>query len=330
MTAETMKSSSTHILKSILTRSAVAVLLAFFGLDAKAQQPEVIFKVLAAQGEVVTTKATEQARLAAGKSLLKDQVIQVSGKGYLGLIHKTGKSLELKEPGTYNVWELDAVVNKTASTSLTKKYAKYVFGELQREDEKGMRRNHQQYMAVTGAVSRAVASATQVKAFVPAACTVSTTLPTALYWKPLEGTNTYKVTIQDLFDAVVWSQETADTSIVLDFSKIKGLESTRTGIVRVSSVQKGPKSAIGHPVKLLPEAESRLMKVELEEFKSQQDGIEEKSALNSLSLGYYYERCGLHLNALQCFKDAALLGGEVLDYQLQYQEYLVRAGIAVE
>jgi hypothetical protein len=327
-----MKQFSTPTLK--LTASLLGVLMLFLSsLEVMAQSPattaDVLFKVLAAQGDVATSKATEVTKLAAGKSLYRDQIVTVTGKSYLGLVHKTGKAIEIREPGTYKVWDLDAVVTNTASTSLTKKYAKYVFGELQREDDKGMRKNHQQYMAVTGAVSRAAAKTGVVKAYIPASTTISDGIPTSLSWAPVANAGGYVVTIQDMFDTIVWQKETIDTTLAVDFNELKGLANTRTGIIKVGTKARGMKNAIGYPIKLLPELEATKLKQELDEYSKQNNQGDQSTPLNDLVQGYFFESAGLNLNALASFRAAMIKAPEVEDYKLQYQDYLMRTGLLV-
>lgn len=294
-------------------------------ITASAQQAEAVFKVLAAQGDVVSTRQNEQQRLSAGKQLLRDQVVQVTGKAYVGLVHKSGKSLELKEPGTYNVWELDAVISKNANVSLTKKYAKYVFNELKKDDEGGMRRNHQQYMAVTGAVTRGANAQNVVHAYVPAATVIAEGLPPTLCWSSMPNTKGYTIMIQDLFDTVIWKQDTRDTAVKLDFAKLQALNQTRTGIIKVGTTEKGFKNAVGHPIKLATPSEVARIKAELAELQGGEES--NPSALSHMMLGYYFEQQNLHLNALDHFRQAAIISPEVEDFRLEYQEYMFRTGI---
>lgn len=309
---------------------SAVLLFTIFSVTATAQEAkqEILFKVLAAQGDVATTKSTELSRLAAGKSLYKDQVVQINGKGYLGLMHKSGKSVEIRQPGTYKVWDLDAVVTKTASSSLAKKYAKYVFGELQRDDEKGLRKNHQQYMAVTGSVSRSANKSGVVKAYIPQNTTVGSTIPATISWAPVaKSGGTYLVTIQDMFDAIVWQKETADTSILMDFSSLSQLTNSRTGIIKIGTKNKGLKHAIGYPIKLMQQDDALKLKEEMVEFEKETPTSAESTALNELIQGYFFESAGLNLNALESFRSAMVKAPEIEDYRIQYLDYLTRSGL---
>lgn len=322
-----MKRSFTH---QTPARLFLALGLAVLGLliqtQGIAQESEAIFKVLAAQGEVATNKQTEVVKLVAGKSLYRDQIIQITGKGYLGLMHKSGKPIELREPGSYKVWDLDASVSKVANASITKKYAKYVFGELQRDEDKPLRKNHQQYMAVTGAVSRAAMKAGVVKAYIPTSTYVSMLAPTTVFWSPVANADGYIITVQDMFDTVVWRKETNDTTVSINFAELKELAESRTGIIKVGTKTRGMKNAVGYPVKLMTESENIKVMAELADFKKT-EVTDSKSALDDLVMGFFYESAGLNLNALEAFKSAVIKAPEIEDYRYQYTEYLFRSGL---
>jgi len=90
-----------------------------------------IFKVLASSGsnKVQAQGATDWKPLFFGKKLLKGDKIIIADKGYLGLVFKNGKSIEIKKPGTYEVSKLAAEVAKQ-NASVNTKYTDFLAGEM--------------------------------------------------------------------------------------------------------------------------------------------------------------------------------------------------------
>ena len=95
---------------------------------------EEMFKVLASKGtnKVIGIGSTEAKPLLIGKKLYKGDKITLSEGCYLGLAHKSGKTIELKKSGTFEVAKLSSEVLSQNAT-LGKKYVDYVVSEIDRK-----------------------------------------------------------------------------------------------------------------------------------------------------------------------------------------------------
>src|SRR5690242_8936822 len=78
------------------------------------------FKVLASKGnnEIKTNGAWVP--LKTGASLRTGDELKLASNGYIGLVHKKGKPLEVKTPGSYQVAQLESQVN--SGSGIVSKY----------------------------------------------------------------------------------------------------------------------------------------------------------------------------------------------------------------
>src|SRR4051794_3038091 len=113
-----------------------------------------MFKVLASKGanKIAAQNSTEWRVLKIGEKINKTDKITVAENGYLGLAHKSGKTIELKKAGVYAAEKLSGEVSAQNAT-MGKKYVDFVVGEVTSKDE-DMTKNRHKYMAVTGSVER--------------------------------------------------------------------------------------------------------------------------------------------------------------------------------
>ena len=91
-----------------------------------------VFSVLAVNGPVFmqSGEGSEWKNLKAGESLNNDMKVRLDGDAYLGLVHKSGYTMEIKETGIYDVNDLNK--NFTGDENkLAKKLSGYVIHEIQ-------------------------------------------------------------------------------------------------------------------------------------------------------------------------------------------------------
>lgn len=284
---------------------------------------EAVFKVLAAKGEITSVESSNKNSLSAGKKLFKDQTIQVGGSGYVGLVHRTGKTMEIKAPGTYAVNELDkSFTANNAGSSVTKKYANYVFGEMTKEEEKNLKKNHQQFMAVTGAVSRSIVRTHGVKVNCPPTLATAS-IKTPLSWTKPQGTESFTIALFNMYDEVVWKTETSDTSMVLDFASLPGLKGSKMCVLKVLPKDKSLNTAGGYPIKFFNAEENTQFQNEYAAILETADG----SAASKIVQAIFFETYGLNLNALQSYKEAIGMAPDVEDYRALFTDFLSRTGV---
>jgi len=279
-----------------------------------------MFKVLASKGtNKATSNNTDWKPIKVGDKLLQQEKITLDENSYLALAYSNGKTIELKQKGTYEVAKL-ADELKAQNSSVSKKYVDFVVGEMTNQNE-DIAKNRHKYMAVTGSVERggyAITLKSPTESFVLSA-------PIRVQWKESKGVKTYVVVVCNLFEEVLLQQETSDSSAVLDLSKIKPSEQKN---LLWWVYAKGNTNVTSNKItlKFYPESKSAELNKEVAELKKD---LTQQSALNKIVLASFYEQNKLTLNAMENYQEAIVMEPEVEDYKALYGKFLQANNIAV-
>src|SRR6218665_3094361 len=92
------------------------------------------FKVLANKGANEVKTGNAWAAVKTGASLKKEDELKVTENSYLGLVHASGKPMELKQAGTYKVADLAAKMN--GGSSVLTKYTDFILSSNSAEAKK--------------------------------------------------------------------------------------------------------------------------------------------------------------------------------------------------
>ncbi len=302
--------------------SIMLVIVLFLGVSF-AQAQGYTFRVLANKGDNKVKRAGQSTALdlKTGATLNAGDELVVGGDNpYIGLMHKTGKTIEVRTAGTQKVSEIEKKL-AAKNTSVTSKYAQYIADKM----NDGGNTSLASRSNATGAVSRAlVGGAIPVK--VPDANNEVFGDYTILKWGHPEdkGDGTvYNVKIQDIFDEVIYSQETTDTMFKLVFDDIPN----ETGLYLVTIELKEDPSIKSEP----PVGIKRVVKEEVAEvtngYEDLQTELNEETALNKLIYASFFEENGLILDAMTKYEEAIALSPEVEDFQELYKNFLITNGI---
>ena len=121
--------------------------LAFFGVllltFGYAHAQDYAFKVLVNKGRNELKSGNNWQQLKVGLSLKSADELKISENSYLGLVHVSGKALELKESGNYKVVDLAAKVN--GGSNVLNKYTDFILSSATAPKNR---------LAATGAVDR--------------------------------------------------------------------------------------------------------------------------------------------------------------------------------
>lgn len=299
----------------------LTLILSFLLVSTMTYAQDEIFKVLASKGanKVVSSKSTEQKPILIGKKLFKDDKVIIGENSYLGLAHKSGKTIELKKAGTYEISKLSSEV-ASQNAGVAKKYVDFVAGELSSTDE-DMAKNRHKYMAVTGSVERDVKNASGIKVLTPKdVFTLST--PVTLRWVPThESSNTYVITLTDLSDEPVYTVETKENFVIVDLDKLN-IKKEKNLLWKVAVKDSKPKVESEPAIlKYVDEAKAATLEKQVADIKAE---LKEETALNKLVLASFYEENGLILEALASYEAAMKLEPEVEDYKIAYGKFLER------
>jgi hypothetical protein len=303
----------------------LSLLIVIFATSILSFAQDEIFKVLITKGsnKAIVASSTTPQDLIVGKKLYTSDKIVVGTGGYLGLSHKSGKTIELKTAGTYEVAKLVEQVT-TQNASVSSKYVTYVAGQMTANNE-DLAANRYKHMAVTGSVER---KTDKIKPLAPTQAMVLDEL-VILKWNLVKVNNEpakmYVITFTNMFDEELLVKETSDTQLVVDLAKLN--LKTEKNIVWSVKVKEAP--SIHSDKYNLQYVSDEKKAAELhDQFAALKSELSQETALNKLLLASFCADNKLTLNAMEYYEEAIALEPEVDEFKVIYGKYLVDSGLA--
>lgn len=277
---------------------------------------EQLFKVLVNKGK----NLVDDKPLYAGSKIHAGQTLYVVDGGYLALIYKNGKSMEIKTPGIFKVADLERQAIATSGT-FSKKYAELVLNEITKPND-AITIDRKKNMKVTGSVERGTESGLVM--ITPKNSDLLSKEVKLIWLSNASCTEGYVVKLKDMFDEPLKNYETTDTFVTVNVEEL-GLKNPKSFIVTLEPKQAQNKSnAEGKLVKMLDGKRAE----ELErEFKLVQEEAGDESALSKIILASFCEQNKLYLEAINYFEQATSIEPAVEEYKFAYQNFLDRLGL---
>ena len=286
----------------------VTALLAFSGVAAA---QEYAFKVLANKGNNEVKSGAEWQPLKTGATLNSGDELKLGDNAYIGLVHSSGKPVEVKESGIHQVSKLEEKV--PTGSSVLNKYTDFILSSNSAEAKKNR-------LSATGAVHRALGTAgpEAIKLLLPAEGHTGIYNSTAFINWEADGKGPYVISIKNMFEDVVETAETPETSYKIDLSAPKY---ARESAILVEVSAKADPSIISkrHMIKRLSPAEVQKISAGLQEIKGD---VNEETAVNKVILAGFYENNNLLIDAIYAYEQAMALEPEA--YKETYEELLLR------
>lgn len=280
-------------------------------------QADYAFKVLANKGANEYKSGDTWQPIKTGISLNVGDELKVSENAYLGLVSKTGKPMELKNPKNYKVADLLSQLG--TGTSVMSKYTDFILSSNSAEAKKNR-------MSATGAVHRGTKGTLTV--YLPETKN-SGVVGNSMYvlWKAPDVGGPYVVTVTDFMEEELVKMETPETSVKLDLSSPKLAKVTNL-LIKVSSKADKNVASEGVSVKRLTAAEMEKIKKAYDEEVAAETKTE--SAFNKYLLGGFYEQHGYYIDALTCYEEAVRMAPDIETFAENKADFLIRSGIAPE
>lgn len=280
-----------------------------------------VFRVLANRGvnQVQKVDGTTQplktgAKLNAGESIL-------AGSGaYIGLMHKTGKTIEVRTAGTTQINDLEKKIS-AAKTGVANRYAQFVMNKMN-EGDGDVNKNYRRNLKATGAVNRATNSSS-IKVMLPSSIDLLNPKAIIRWSGGAEGTN-YIVSVKNIFDEEIFVTETSDTSVKIDFDA-ENLANERLVILSVKSKEDGTVTSSDYGIKRMSKDDAKSINENLDILKAE---VSDDSPLNKLIYASFYEENNLILDALTKYEEAVLLSPDVDDFKSIYDDFLIKNGLS--
>ncbi|MEQ8338644.1 MAG: hypothetical protein RIA62_14905 [Cyclobacteriaceae bacterium] len=281
------------------------------------------FRVLANKGsnQVKRAGATSTEALKTGATLNSGDELIVSDGAYIGLMHKSGKTTEVRTAGTKKVSDLEKNIT-VGSTSVASRYARFVASKMNEEENT----NYRSKMAATGAVSRATNAAIMVMA--PTQVNIASENKVIgdkaiIRWKrpsEMSENDTYVVSVKNIFDEVIYTTETESEFVELDFTAEQMKNDVGLYILQVA--KKGDPEVKSDDVGIKRATDAEI-NANLASLKSE---VSEDSPLNKLIYASFYEENGLLLDALTKYEEAVKMAPEIQDFQDLYDNFKIVYG----
>ncbi len=283
-----------------------------------------VFKVLANKGANQVKRATGTTEgLKTGATLKTgDQIIAANG-AYIGLMHKTGKTLEIKESGVIKVNDLEKKV-AALKTSVTSRYAQYVMNKIN-EEEGGVRKNYRSSMNATGATTRG--NEGNIALVLPIVDEKKFDVYNAevfLRWlKPAETSEevTYVVTVKNIFNEVLYSTETDQTMVKLNLDDEAMTNESNLYIVKVELKSNSEISSEEYAIQRVQLDEAPEVKSELETLLAE---VDQATPMGKVIMATFYDENNLVLDAMVSYEKLVKENPEVVDFKDLYKEFLAK------
>jgi hypothetical protein len=286
---------------------SAALLLAALALQAQ----DYAFQVMINKGANEVKSGTSWAPVKTGASLKPGDEIKVSDNAYMGLRHSSGKMVEVKKAGPYKVADLAASV--TGGSSVLNKYTDFILSSNSAEAKKNR-------LSATGAVHRGSADA--INLFLPEN-QFSGIFGTKviLNWEA-KMAGPYVIELQNMFEDVLATYETSETSYLVDLSDPKLADKDLNAImVKVSSKADAKQSSAVKMIKKLSADEEKKVKAAMTEVSG---ALQEETAINKFVLANFYEQNNLMVDAITAYQQAVKLEPS---FQEDYEDFLIRKGM---
>lgn len=309
-----------------LKKLLLTLFLACFSLGMQAQN--FTFKVMASNG-VITSKISKK-RLWAGSELNKTETIVVPTGGYVGLMHKSGRTVEIKQAGNYKVTDLDAKIG--VAGTLSNKYATFVAGEMTKADKIDINQNHRKYSSITGSVSRRIVAYNKTaSAYMTDDDMLLFDKKITLHLFPTYAGKADTIYVMRILDPAgnkeldkfeIPANKQSEAFVNIDFSKYNTKYEENNLKVEVSfkGFEETQENRNAYSVSFADAKNDAKYKQTAKELAQ----IKTNSALDNIIKASIFEKNGFILDAINCYETALKLAPEVGTYQVMYVDFLVK------
>jgi hypothetical protein len=290
---------------TLMRNLCIAMVLTTLVTGVSAQ--EYAFKVLVNKGKNEVKAGNDWRLIKVGSSLKSIDELKISQNSYLGLVHVSGKPLEVKEAGNYKVVDLAAKVS--GGTSVLNKYTDFILSSSQKKGNNLM---------ATGAVHRGEEA---IRVFLPKpqfAIVFNDTISIA--WAKEAKSKGYVVRFNSMFGDELDKMDVQDTVVSINLGSEKFMNEDNI-MVEVASKPDKNKISETFVLKKLSPADKARIKTSLSEIASQ---TMDETALNKFYLANFYEQNALLIDASTAYQTAIKLAPTVPYYKEAYNQFLIR------
>lgn len=290
---------------------AIAIMLPVLAMA----QGDEIFKVIACKGKITLQRTKKPVNV--GSGLNSADQLRMEGPVYLGLVHKSGKAIELRSEGIIVISDLLKQVS-SKSTGMDKLVGFVVNSVKGAEEGKNIK---------SASVEMSL-NVNKLRLISPRTTKTIDDEMTFTWNGSVDGKPAnYLFTITDANQNVRFKKELTETQLAVNLKSLS-LEKDRCYYWSVTQTNAQVPSVESYCLYLVNDAETASLSGQLQTLRQEQGA--QPSALDKLMLGAFYEQNGLTYRAMTAYKDAAAIGGDVEIFNDSYREFLRRTGVDYE
>lgn len=283
-----------------------------------AQDQKYAFKVLANKGGSEVKVGDAWQPIKTGTTINKADELKVGDNSYVGLVHVSGKPMELKQAGSYKVSDLEAKVG--TGSSVINKYTDFILSSNSAEAKKNR-------LSATGAIHRGTdgtGAAPAIQIMLPENQHSGIYNSAAIIsWEGSVIPGPYVVVLNNMFGEELARAETPESVLKLDLTDPKFAKENAI-LVQVSSKSDPTKKSAEKLIKKLSPADQDKIKVSLGEIMGE---VAEQTALNKFILAGFYEANFLFIDAIAAYEESIRLAPDVQEYKEAYENFLIMHGM---
>ncbi|HPM30602.1 MAG TPA: hypothetical protein PLJ60_09730 [Chryseolinea sp.] len=295
------------------TRMLALVILAWLFSATTYAQKDYTFKVLVNKGKNEVKSADGWQPVKVGASLKDTDELKLAENCYLGLVHVSGKPLEVKQAGKYKI---DALAKQVSGgTSVLNKYTDFI---LSSNTSKG------NTLTATGAVHR---GPDVIELYLPESeNSVVFNNEVIINWDASKIPGPYVVSFNSMFGDLLEEMEAKESNVKVNLSS-KNFENEDNILVVVRSKSDKSKISKEYTLKKLSKADKTRINTLLKEISG---SIAEKTAMDQYILAGFYEENKLIIDAITAYQELIRMAPDVPGFQEDYSAFLIRNGLKVE
>jgi hypothetical protein len=275
------------------------------GINVLSFAQDMTFRVMMNKGKNEVKTGTAWEALKVGSTLKKTDEIRVGQNCYLGLVHNTGKPLEIKNAGNYKINDLDQKVGK--GPSILNKYTDFILStNTQRKGN----------LTATGAVHRGT---NNIRMYLPASESAFVFGDSITIQWSKQSPGPYEITITDIFATELLKADVKDNSFTINMNNPAFNNESDVQVKVVSKTDR--KVSDEYIIRKLNKTNKEKLKTSYAEMISQ---TKENTALNKFIQAGFYEQNKLLIEAATAYQKAVKLEP---GYQEFYNDFLIRNGM---
>jgi hypothetical protein len=297
-----------------MKKTSIFIFCLLLGVVQGQTRYDYVFRVMVSSGQHLVYYNDDWLPLRTGMKLQLADQIRIGNKGFLGLAHMSGKTMEVRKAGIYQISKLTSLINTTASSPM-EKYTSFLLNRMIETEGRTLTQPNHAVAAVDQSTGTSA-----IQLLLPEASTCQLVQNRSLVrWFGRPDVKDYLVKILNFSDVVLRKVSVSDTLYGLDLSQaaFKGQKAFR---IVVQAKHNRLVNSEGYSLIRMSEKDYTAFKQESEALRADGD----TSSLRQLVWARFYEEKQCYLNAIESYEKAIRQEPRVREYQQLYLEFLSR------